>query len=82
MRASGMATLRLVNWTDNGEFLRRINIFARRANHQFPVQPLCEKYFAFPVGQINSTTNPVSPTEGRCATSSTRDGMRWTRMRA
>ena len=48
---------------------------------EFPVQPSCEKYSAFPVGQIISTSSPRPvPLEGRCATSSTRGGMRWTRM--
>jgi hypothetical protein len=40
----------------------------RRANQQFPVHPLLKKYSAFPVGQITSTSSPVSrPQEGRIA---------------
>ena len=32
--------------------------FARRANHSKSVQPFLEKYSAFPVGQIISTSSP------------------------
>src|SRR4029078_9467481 len=41
---------------------------ARRANHEKSVQPVCEKYFAFAVGQINSRNSAVrSRQEGRFA---------------
>jgi len=42
---------------------------ARRANHQRPVQPASEKYFAFAVGQISATSSrhPAPLKEGRFA---------------
>ena len=54
------------------DLLSRINVIC-------PVQSCLQKYSAFPVGQITTTTAASCPTEGRCATSSTRGGMRWTR---
>jgi len=56
---------------------------ARRANQQIPVQPSLQKYFAFPVGQIISTSSrhPV-PRRGAYHDRHERwDGMRWTRQR-
>ena len=53
----------------------------RRANQQKPVQPSCEKYSAFAVGQISDLNPPVSPDErGGSRSSRTCGGMRWTRM--
>jgi len=48
------------------------------------VQPLREKYSAFAVGQINSTTPAIPcPQDGRFAVvTDVGLGMRWTRMRA
>src|ERR1700704_1003273 len=43
----------------NADLLKRFNEFARRANQQIPVQPPSEKYSAFPVGQISTTTRAV-----------------------
>jgi hypothetical protein len=40
---------------------------ACRANQPIKVQPPLEKYSAFAVGQIISTSSPVSPQEGRLA---------------
>ena len=43
------------------------------------VKPRLQKYFCFPLTQISSLIRTVSfRQEGRCATSSTRGGMRWT----
>jgi hypothetical protein len=50
---------------------------------EFPVQPPLQKYSAFPVGQIISTSSPRPvPQRGGSRSSRTRDGMRWTRMRS
>src|SRR5216684_1426722 len=55
---------------------------ARRANHQKPVQSCWQKYSAYPVGQITSTSSPRLTREGADRESSrTRGGMRWTRQR-
>jgi hypothetical protein len=49
---------------------------------ELPVQPRLQKYFAFPVGQIISTSSPRPvPQRGDTRSSRTRGGMRWTRMR-
>src|SRR5260221_13375793 len=64
--------------------LKRINLTARRANQRgcllicLDVQPLLQKYFCFSEVQISLYPLPSRPTEGRCATSRTRGGMRWT----
>ena len=48
-----------------------------------PVQPPLQKYSAFPVGQIISTSSPRPvPQRGGSRSSRTRGGMRWTRMRS
>jgi hypothetical protein len=50
---------------------------------EFPVQPPLQKYSAFPVGQIISTSSPRPvPQRGGSRSSRTRGGMRWTRMRS
>jgi hypothetical protein len=43
------------------------------------VQPLLKKYFCFTESKSVLYSRLSRPTEGRCATSSTRGGMRWTR---
>jgi hypothetical protein len=44
-----------------------------------PVQPLLQKYFSSRFDQISFLLSAIpSHTEGRCATSRTRGGMRWT----
>ena len=43
------------------------------------VQPLLKKYFCFTESKSVLYSRLSHPTEGRCATSSTRGGMRWTR---
>jgi hypothetical protein len=57
---------------------------ARQANRRFPVQPHAQKYFASVVGQIISTSSPVSRSqEGRLAiVTDVGRGMRWTQRRA
>ena len=63
--------------------LRILQNFARRANHFVFSEMACPAPFAkiFPFApdpnQFNVSHRPV-PKEGRCATSSTRGGMRWT----
>ena len=56
---------------------------ARQANRRFPVQPHAQKYFASVVGQIVSTSSPVSRSqEGRLAiVTDVGSGMRWTLQR-
>ena len=49
-------------------------------SRDFPVQPLCEKFSAFPVGQITFINSPrPASTRGAYASSRTWGGMRWTR---
>ena len=49
---------------------------------EFDVQSSREKYSAFPVAKISTTTRAVSPpTRGVSRSSRTRGGMRWTRQR-
>jgi len=49
-------------------------------SRNFPVQPLCEKFSAFPVGQITFINSPrPASTRGAYASSRTWGGMRWTR---
>jgi hypothetical protein len=46
----------------------RVNVkLLSQINAILPVQICAQKYSAFPVGQINSTTHPSRPTEGRIA---------------
>ena len=45
-----------------------------------PVQSRSQKYFASPFGRNSFIFRRPVPTEGRCATSSTWGGMRWTRI--
>jgi len=58
---------------ETADLLSRIVIWA--------VQSPCSKIFRFAAtpNQIYINSRPA-PLEGRCATSSTRGGMRWTRM--
>ena len=44
------------------------------------VKPLCEKYFCFAERKITLYVRRPVPLKGRCATSTTRGGMRWTLM--
>src|SRR5882724_13362380 len=54
----------LVNMHSNDDGLADRS--ARRANQQIPVQPSLQKYSAFPVGQIKTTTRAIpSREEGR-----------------
>ena len=60
------------------------SVLTRRANHFVPHATPCpapsQKYSGFPKQQISSISAPSRcRTEGRCATSRTRGGMRWTR---
>ena len=45
-----------------------------------PVQSCLQKYFCFPEYKSPLYSNPSRPTEGRWPSSSTRGGMRWTRV--
>src|SRR5579863_9306143 len=58
---------------------RRANHLCRLAITTLIVQPFLQKYSDFPKAKsVVYRPRPV-PKEGRCATSSTREGMRWTR---
>jgi hypothetical protein len=44
--------------------LNQINLGARRANHQIPVQPHLQKYFCFILTQISSLSRTVPSHRG------------------
>ena len=52
----------------------------KQINAILPVQSCAQKYSAFPVGQINSTSCPVLSDRGALRNVINAGGMRWTRV--
>ncbi len=70
MRDWGTPLREFLSWLPDGQI-----------SHPFvqaAVKPPSKKYFCFTESKIILYSLPSRPTEGRCATSSTRGGMRWT----